>query len=221
MVRRYFATELQRVDAARLGELHRQLAGWYTVAGMYTQAFDHVLATGSDELLVDFLRAEGVAATLLGCGAAVLEMLDQAQPALSNDPFVWMLRVIDALERGDAAQAHAYLDLVRARGGDTESVAPPEWLRALLLGGRRMSGPSHRVIPARWRSRNRCRRSVAPTSTGTSRSMRACCEFCTAIASPANAICSWGWRWPSTRNNRGSSCTRSAAWRWPPVSQGN
>ncbi|BAD58132.1 helix-turn-helix transcriptional regulator [Nocardia farcinica] len=135
MVRRYFATELQRVDAARLGELHRQLAGWYTVAGMYTQAFDHVLATGSDELLVDFLRAEGVAATLLGCGAAVLEMLDQAQPALSNDPFVWMLRVIDALERGDAAQAHAYLDLVRARGGDTESVAPPEWLRALLLGG--------------------------------------------------------------------------------------
>ncbi|MFB8004174.1 LuxR C-terminal-related transcriptional regulator [Nocardia sp. NPDC056000] len=129
MVRAYLRSRAQReIDTA---ELELRTARWLCAAGLPAAALPYLLASSDPEPLRKFLRDNGPGLVFDGSGPWLLDQLDRAGPGISNDPFVWRLRAIDAVGRGEDREALAYLDLIRAQPVSMPSLAPGHWLDAL------------------------------------------------------------------------------------------
>lgn len=129
MLRSYLLAELSRRWPEQLPELHHRAARWYLAAGKRAAALPHVLA-GPDTHLSEFLREHAPHMVFDGFGPALFDRIDHLDriPDLADDPFVWLLRVADAVERGDHAAATAYLDLIGARDIAQSSIVADTWL---------------------------------------------------------------------------------------------
>lgn len=132
MLRACFRTEANRLGAARVTELHFQAARWLQAAGHLPEALAHLGAAGDRRELLDFVVAAGLTMVLDGDGGALFDELTGAAVEVMDDPYLWALRVLDALVHGDLADAGAYLDLAVARGAHRDSFAPSAWTEALI-----------------------------------------------------------------------------------------
>ncbi|MEU2258223.1 LuxR C-terminal-related transcriptional regulator [Nocardia xishanensis] len=132
MLRAYFLAEVNRLGARARSELHLRTANALRAAGLPRQALTHVLASADPRHLRAFLTECGTTMVLDGDGAALFGELQRARPGLLDDPFVWLLRVLDALFHGSAADALAYLDVAASRR-DRPSFVPASWIDALTL----------------------------------------------------------------------------------------
>ena len=132
MLRSYLLAELNRRWPEQLPALHHRAARWYLAAGKRSAALPHVLA-GPNIHLAEFLREHAPHMVFDGFGPTLFDRIDHLDrvPDLADDPFVWLLRVADAVERGDHAAATAYLDLIGARGFTQSSIVADTWLVAL------------------------------------------------------------------------------------------
>ncbi len=122
MLRAYLLAELQRAVPQRIPDLHRRCGRWYLDRGEPLEALPHLLAEPNHPRLPIFLRDHGLRVVLDGTGPILFERIDTAAPDLREDAFVLLLRVVDAVERGDGAAATAYLDQVRARAGSASAI---------------------------------------------------------------------------------------------------
>ncbi|WP_067817649.1 helix-turn-helix domain-containing protein [Nocardia inohanensis] len=95
-------------------------------------ALPHPLAAGDLERLTGFLVRRGMAMVLDGAGAELFAQLEQARPELVTDPFVWVLRAVDAAGHGDAAGALTFAEQAESQAGVAHSMLPAEWLTALI-----------------------------------------------------------------------------------------
>ncbi|MCP2297628.1 LuxR family transcriptional regulator, maltose regulon positive regulatory protein [Nocardia amikacinitolerans] len=132
MLRAYFLAEVNRLGAHARAELHLRTANALRHAGLPRQALTHLLAVGDPRHLRDLLIEHGTTMVLDGDGATLFGELQRARPSLLDDPFVWLLRVLDALFHGTAADAQAYLDVANSRAG-RPSFVPAHWIDALTV----------------------------------------------------------------------------------------
>nr|WP_232541690.1 LuxR C-terminal-related transcriptional regulator [Nocardia bovistercoris] len=133
MLRAYLLAELQRAAPQRITELHRRSGRWYLSAGEPIAALSHLLAETGQPQLPGFLREYGLRIVLDGAGPILFQKLDAASARVLDDPVVALLRVIDAVERGDTASASAYLDQIDARDPTGSMIVPTSWLAAMRL----------------------------------------------------------------------------------------
>ncbi|MGX1812245.1 LuxR C-terminal-related transcriptional regulator [Nocardia sp. NPDC055321] len=131
MIRAYLLAEARGRGDAALSELRLTTAGWLSETGRPAAALPHLVDLLDPEPLREFVRDRGLGLVFDGSGPHLLAALDRAGSALSDDPFVWRLRAIDAVMRGADRDALAYLDLIRSQPAHLPSLAPPEWLDAL------------------------------------------------------------------------------------------
>ncbi|QIS03854.1 AAA family ATPase [Nocardia brasiliensis] len=117
--------------SATHAEVLRRTADWYCAMNLPIAALPHVLA-GTPAELVRFLRETALRIVLDGAGPQLFQRLERA-PLPADDPFLWVLRAIDALERDDVTAALTHLDIACARTPDTETIAPRGWLVPLTL----------------------------------------------------------------------------------------
>ncbi|UFS93239.1 LuxR C-terminal-related transcriptional regulator [Nocardia huaxiensis] len=136
MLRSHFRAEIRHAGVELADDLNLRAAAWYDDAGLPLSALPHLLDDSAHDRLVEFLRRRGMAIVLDGAGARLFAQLDSLRPALSEDPFIWLLRAIDALTHGDATSATTYLAMVRIPGGTGDSVVPAAWLPPLALAAR-------------------------------------------------------------------------------------
>lgn len=113
-------------------EVHRRTADWYSAIDRPMSALPHVLAGPPTELL-RFLRETALRVILDGDGTGLFQQLEHAAVLPADDPYLWVLRAIDALERHDAGTAVTHLDLVCQRTPDVETIAPRGWIVPLTL----------------------------------------------------------------------------------------
>ncbi|MFF0814863.1 LuxR C-terminal-related transcriptional regulator [Rhodococcus sp. NPDC003318] len=130
MLRSHLLAELQRTDPSRAHLLHDQVARWFLAAGLPIRGLPHLLAQAGHPHLADFVRDYGLGLVLSGEGPTLFRYLDVV-PDVSDDPFVWLLRTINALEHARPVEAATYLELLRARDATASVVAPPPWISAL------------------------------------------------------------------------------------------
>ncbi|MEV0294673.1 LuxR C-terminal-related transcriptional regulator [Nocardia sp. NPDC050710] len=133
MLRAYLLAELQRAAPQRIPELHRRSGRWHLAAGTPLAALSHLLAEPGQPQLPAFVREYGLRIVLDGAGPILFHKLDTATDRLLDDPFVLLLRVIDAVERGDNAGATAYLDQVNARDPADSAIVTGAWSTAARL----------------------------------------------------------------------------------------
>ncbi|MBF6076892.1 LuxR C-terminal-related transcriptional regulator [Nocardia beijingensis] len=133
LVRAYFLAEARRLGPHVSAELHRRSARWLRSAGLPGTALPHQLAGGDHEQLCEFLSAYALRMVLDGAGPTLFDQLARSAPALLDDPFLWLVRVVDAVVAGSAAAAVACLDTAAARRAAKVSFAAPERLDALTL----------------------------------------------------------------------------------------
>ncbi|WP_327140717.1 LuxR C-terminal-related transcriptional regulator [Nocardia sp. NBC_01327] len=133
ILRSHFRAEANRLGRENRSELHIRAADWFRDLGLRSQALRQLLEVPDRGALTEFLSDAGMAMVLDGDGADLFEQLQRSQPALADDPFVWLLRVVAALIGGDTADAAAYLAVARARGEQCESFVPACWLASLTL----------------------------------------------------------------------------------------
>ncbi|WP_227998930.1 LuxR C-terminal-related transcriptional regulator [Nocardia australiensis] len=133
LLRSYLLAEAERLDGDLMAELHLRSARWYCGAGRALAALPHLLIGPDRSHLLEFLRDTGPAIVLAGDGTALLNQITRDAPNISDDPFIWLLRAVNALIHGDMTDALAYLDLIGARYTEAESFVPGTWLRSLLL----------------------------------------------------------------------------------------
>ncbi|WP_459961770.1 LuxR C-terminal-related transcriptional regulator [Nocardia sp. IFM 10818] len=125
----HFRDEIRYAGAELVDDLNLRAAAWYDGARLPLAALPHLLGDGTHDRLAEFLRQRGMAIVLDGDGAALFDRIDGAGSALADDPYVWLLRAIDALTHGDAAEALGYLTLARSRpAADREHIVPASWL---------------------------------------------------------------------------------------------
>lgn len=132
MLRAHLLAEAQRTHPELLPELHARTAQWLLAANEPLAALPHLVASPDPEPLLNFLRDNAFGLILDGCGEALLRDLEPAGPLITDDAFIWLLRAVNAIATGEIAEGRAYVELVRARGVDTESLAPAAWLRSIL-----------------------------------------------------------------------------------------
>ncbi|MFG1795670.1 LuxR C-terminal-related transcriptional regulator [Nocardia sp. NPDC049149] len=113
-------------------EVHRRTADWYAAMNMPMAALPHVLAGTPFELL-RFLREMAMRIVLDGAGERLFHQLERAARLPADDPYLWVLRAIDALERHDVSAAVTHLGLVCERTPNTETIAPRGWIVPLTL----------------------------------------------------------------------------------------
>ncbi|MEU7138151.1 LuxR C-terminal-related transcriptional regulator [Nocardia sp. NPDC046473] len=118
--------------SAAYTEVHRRTADWYSAMNMPMSALPHVLA-GTPADLLRFLRETALRVVLAGAGAGLFQQLEHAAVLPADDPYLWALRAIDALERHDVTAAVTHLDLVCQRTPDSETIAPRGWIVPLTL----------------------------------------------------------------------------------------
>ncbi|MBF6214074.1 hypothetical protein IU433_21190 [Nocardia puris] len=133
MLRAYFLAEANRLDAGARGELHLRAARALRETGSHRQAVTHLLSVPDPAHLHEYLAERGVALVLEGDGPAVFDELHRRLPTALDDPFVWLLRVLDALFHGSTADARNLLDVADARRSAHPSFAPPDWVDALAV----------------------------------------------------------------------------------------
>ncbi|MET7767128.1 LuxR C-terminal-related transcriptional regulator [Nocardia sp. NPDC005366] len=133
MLRAYLLAELQRSAPQRIPDLHRIAGCWYLSAGTPLAALPHLLAEPGQPRLPEFIREYGLHVVLDGAGSILFEKLDAATARLLDDPYLRLLRVIDAVERGDHAAAAAYLDQIRANGPVDSVIVTDAWAAAARL----------------------------------------------------------------------------------------
>ncbi|WP_405136066.1 AAA family ATPase [Nocardia sp. NBC_01388] len=133
ILRCHFRAEAYRLGRENRSELHIRAADWFRDMGMRSQALHQLLEVPDRGALTEFLSDAGMAMVLDGDGADLFGQLQRSQPALADDPFLWLLRVVTALSDGDTADAPAYLAVARARGEQCESFVPVCWLDSLTL----------------------------------------------------------------------------------------
>lgn len=132
LLRAHLHAEIRYAGRALTADLNRRTATWFDRADLPLAALPHLLADPGSERLVEFLRRRGMAIVLDGGGAVLFAQLDCARPILAEDPYIRLLRAVDALAHGDATSGVGYLDRVGENGGAAaESVAPAAWLSAL------------------------------------------------------------------------------------------
>ncbi len=132
MLRAYFLAEMNRLGAQARSGLHLRTANALRAAGLPRHALTHLLDVSDPRHLREFLAECGTTMVLDGDGAALFGELHRARPSLLDDPFVWLLRVLDALFHGSAADALAYLDVADSRRA-RPSFAPAHWIDALTV----------------------------------------------------------------------------------------
>ncbi|UGT38473.1 LuxR C-terminal-related transcriptional regulator [Nocardia yamanashiensis] len=133
--------EIRSASPELVRELAARTADWYDENGQPVLALPHVLAAGDPERVADFLCHRGMAMVLEGHGGQMFTQLERSCPGLAEDPFVWVLRAVDAVTHEDPEAACAFLDLVDSRAGVTDSMAPPEWLTVLTRAARVDAAP--------------------------------------------------------------------------------
>ncbi|MFR9772543.1 LuxR C-terminal-related transcriptional regulator [Nocardia sp. SC052] len=133
LVRAYFLAEARRLGPHVCAELHRRSARWLRTAGLPETALPHQLASADHEQLCEFLSACALRMVLDGTGRTLFDHLARSAPALLDDPFLWLVRVVDALVAGSAAAAVACLDTAAARRAAKASFADAQRLDALTL----------------------------------------------------------------------------------------
>lgn len=111
---------LRAADVAGADDAHRAAAEWYVSAGLPAAALPHVLARPGQPGLPGFLGDPALRMIHQGAGRALFDAVESAERVRADDPFVWALRGLDAIERGDIAHAVTFVDLAcRAAAGDT------------------------------------------------------------------------------------------------------
>ncbi|MGQ4615443.1 LuxR C-terminal-related transcriptional regulator [Nocardia sp. R7R-8] len=131
LVRAFFLAEARRLGPQVGAELHRRSARWLRTAGLPETALPHQLAGADHEQLCEFLSTSALRMVLDGAGRTLFDHLARSAPALLDDPFLWLVRVVDALVAGSTAAAVACLDTAAARRAAKVSFAAPERLDAL------------------------------------------------------------------------------------------
>ncbi|MFC9997726.1 LuxR C-terminal-related transcriptional regulator [Nocardia sp. NPDC127526] len=132
LLRSHFRDEIRYAGAELVDDLNLRAAAWFDGAHLPLAALPHLLGDGTRDRLAEFLRQRGMAIVLDGEGAALFDRIDSAGSVLADDPYIRLLRAIDALTRGDAAGALAYLAPAHGRPGvDREHIVPASWLPPL------------------------------------------------------------------------------------------
>ncbi|WP_406277797.1 LuxR C-terminal-related transcriptional regulator [Nocardia sp. NBC_00881] len=133
MLRAYFLAQTDRLGPELRSDLQMRSAQWLRAAGLPRDALPHLLAGPDQRHLGEFLSECALTMILDGTGDALFDALAQAAPALLDDPFLWLVRVVDALVRGNTAAAIACLDTATARRATKKSFAPADRVEALAL----------------------------------------------------------------------------------------
>ncbi|MEV0759043.1 LuxR C-terminal-related transcriptional regulator [Nocardia sp. NPDC050435] len=128
--RAYFQAELNRYGAPVGQELRLRTARYLESAGEPAAALPHLLALPEQGPLLDFLREHGLSLTLSGFGPKLFDALASSRP-LSEDPYLLLLRIVDALHRSDIPTARAYFDALRQRPDAQDSMLAAPALTAL------------------------------------------------------------------------------------------
>ncbi|MFC8047674.1 LuxR C-terminal-related transcriptional regulator [Nocardia sp. NPDC057353] len=122
------AAERARTSA----ECHRITAAWHLGAGAPAAALPHVLGEDGQRGLPAFLGDPALRMIMHDAGQALFDGLEAARGVEADDPAVWALRAVDAVERADTAHALTYLDLACRRTGNGTAV-PRGQLVTLIL----------------------------------------------------------------------------------------
>ncbi|MFE3445797.1 LuxR C-terminal-related transcriptional regulator [Nocardia sp. NPDC059180] len=149
MVRMYLLAELRRRDPHQVAGLHERVARSLLAAGRPLEAFPHLLAEPGRPQVVDFLREYGPRIVFGGEGPALFQLL-VSEHGLADDPFIWLLRSIDAVSRADSVEVGAYLGLLTARGSGESAIVPHAWLLPLTSAvavDAHIAGHDDRIVP--------------------------------------------------------------------------
>ncbi|MEU7769422.1 LuxR C-terminal-related transcriptional regulator [Nocardia sp. NPDC049190] len=133
MLRAYLLAQADRLGPALCSDLHLRSARWFRRAGLPQAAFPHHLAELGHQHLCDFLSECALTMVLDGAGDALFDGLAHVAQALLDDPFLWLVRAVHALVRGDTTDAIACLDTGMARRATTRSFAPADRVNALAI----------------------------------------------------------------------------------------
>ncbi len=131
-LRGYFLAEVNRLGAGYHDDLRVRTAQSLLAAGESTQAWAQLTEVSEPRHLLEFLSAHGVSEVIAGGGPAVFDALRRAGSAVLDDPFLLLLRAIDALLSGDLAAAVAFREALGGRPGPSASLAEPEVVDALI-----------------------------------------------------------------------------------------
>ncbi|MBL1076341.1 hypothetical protein JK358_18235 [Nocardia sp. 2] len=136
LLRSHFHAEIRHASVELADDLNLRTATWYDDAGLPLAALPHLLDDAAHDRLVEFLRRRALAIVLDGDGATLFAQIDSMRPDLSGDPFLWLLRAIDALTHGDALAATTYLSMLETPGAAPDSVVESAWLPPLVAAAR-------------------------------------------------------------------------------------
>ncbi|MBF6428052.1 AAA family ATPase [Nocardia cyriacigeorgica] len=130
-LRGYFLAEVNRLGAQVHDELRLRTACALTAAGESRQALVHLAALSDPRHLLDFLATHALPEIIAGGGPALFDALAQSATVVLEDPFILLLRSVDALLGGDYAAALAFRDALRSRTTATTTFAAPDVVAAL------------------------------------------------------------------------------------------
>lgn len=133
MLRAYFLAQADRLGPELRSDLQVRSARWLRSAGLLRDALPHLLAGPDRRHLGEFLSECALTMVLDGEGDALFDAVARAAPELLDDPFLWLVRVVDALVRGNIAAAIPCLDTATARRATKKSFAPTDRVDALAL----------------------------------------------------------------------------------------
>ncbi|GAB2536515.1 helix-turn-helix transcriptional regulator [Nocardia heshunensis] len=114
LLRARLLVEARGLDAATLTGLRRATAHAYISAGQPLSAIEQLTALTDPEPSREFLRDLGLGVVMDGDGPRLFRHLEHCTPALATDPYVHLLRAVDALAEGETSTATAYLELATA-----------------------------------------------------------------------------------------------------------
>ncbi|UFS98053.1 LuxR C-terminal-related transcriptional regulator [Nocardia huaxiensis] len=131
LLRSYLLAEIERRDEAEVARLRLITARWLSAAGRSVAALSYLLRLDDDTYLRGFLREHGLGLVLDGHGALLFAELAEAGTPLIDDAFVWRLRAVHALTRGEDGHARTYANFAAEQPGACSALVPPEWLEVL------------------------------------------------------------------------------------------
>ncbi|MGW4244417.1 hypothetical protein, partial [Nocardia sp. NPDC004722] len=126
LLRAHLLAEARGLDAATLAELRRVTAHSYLAAGQPLSALEQLRELTDPAPLRDVLRDLGLGLVLDGAGPRLFCLLEQCDPALETDPYLHILRAVDALTQSEISRATAHLELATAPASSV--CVPEQWL---------------------------------------------------------------------------------------------
>ncbi|TLF77348.1 hypothetical protein FEK34_13395 [Nocardia cyriacigeorgica] len=130
-LRAYFLAEVNRLGAGVHDDLRLRTARSLTAAGESRRAVAHLTALSDPRHLLDFLSTHALSDIIAGGGPALFDALAESDTVVLEDPFLLLLRAIDALLSGDFPAALAFRDALRSRAEATTTLAAPAVVTAL------------------------------------------------------------------------------------------